>query len=271
MTRADEIMAARLALPPNAALTGITRIQELGLDYGPRHPLHFVVQGELHLDLEGIFLHRTVGLAPLDPAADEPCIGAVGAFLAYCVRARTIDAIKVGSWLLGEGHLTKPALAELTIAHPWRDGAIEALWLLEHLDARTASLMETELLMLLRFAGLPEPEVNVAPVPELDPPLISDLVYRQWGVVVEYEGGHHQTDRGQYVRDIGRYSILRDHDQAYVVVTRELLRHPRQTVGAVYRALVARGYDGPPPHFGDQWRSLFADLTRLMPRKRRRR
>ena len=53
MTFADRLRAARLALPPDARTTGITRLQELGLDHGPRWPLHFVVQGDLHLALEG--------------------------------------------------------------------------------------------------------------------------------------------------------------------------------------------------------------------------
>src|SRR5688572_18771869 len=40
----ERLAAARLALPPHAQLTGISRIRELGLDFGPRLPIHFVVQ-----------------------------------------------------------------------------------------------------------------------------------------------------------------------------------------------------------------------------------
>src|SRR5215207_894124 len=39
----DHVLAASLALPADARTTGITRIQQLGLDYGPRFPLRFVV------------------------------------------------------------------------------------------------------------------------------------------------------------------------------------------------------------------------------------
>ena len=49
MTDTDWLKAARLALPQKARLTGITRIQQLGLDFGPRRPLHFVLEGDLHL------------------------------------------------------------------------------------------------------------------------------------------------------------------------------------------------------------------------------
>ena len=66
LTWEHRVAAARLALPRSAHPTGLTRIQMLGLDEGPRLPLHFVVQGDLHLALPGVFLHRTKKLAPLD-------------------------------------------------------------------------------------------------------------------------------------------------------------------------------------------------------------
>lgn len=56
LTFADRIAAARLALPAEARTTGITRLQELGLDYGPESPLHFVLAGDHHLALSGVFL-----------------------------------------------------------------------------------------------------------------------------------------------------------------------------------------------------------------------
>ena len=79
---ADTIRAARLALPPGARTTGITRIQELGLDVGPRAPLHFVVEGDHHLVLEDVFLHRTV----LMPPEDGEGVSAEAAFVAHCAR-----------------------------------------------------------------------------------------------------------------------------------------------------------------------------------------
>lgn len=261
------VEAASLALPASARLTGITRIQQLGLDFGPRRPLHFVVEGELHLALAGIFLHRTVALPPLEANQIPPA----AAYLAFCVQARTIDAIKVGSWLLAEGQTTKAMILELGAGQPWRDGAAEALWTLEYLNSRSASVKESELLALVTFAGLPAPEVNVCPVPTADTAPIGDLVFRRWGVVVEYEGRQHQLCRGQYVRDIGRYSWMRDHGLVYVQVTHELISTPRLAVGAVYRALVSRGYDGPPPQFDERWRGLFGALGRqVRPRRRRR-
>ncbi|MGZ5405291.1 MAG: hypothetical protein ACXWDL_11635, partial [Nocardioides sp.] len=82
-------------------MTGLTRIQELGLDLGPRWPLRFVVEGDLHLAVEGVFLHRTKRLPPDAHGMATPA----AAYLAYCRRARVIDAIKVGDWLLHRCHM----------------------------------------------------------------------------------------------------------------------------------------------------------------------
>ena len=93
--------------------------------------------------------------------------------------------------------------------------------------------------------------------------------YRRWGVVVEYEGEHHQLDRAQYVKDIDRYASLRRDAVPYVQVTKEKLERPRRLVVEVYDALVAHGYDGPRPEFDQQWRQLFARLSDVVAAQRR--
>ena len=67
MTWTDHVEAARLALPTTARTTGVTRLRQLGLDVGSAFPLHFVIEGDHHLVLDGVFLHRTVKM----PACDE--------------------------------------------------------------------------------------------------------------------------------------------------------------------------------------------------------
>ena len=99
MTAADRLEAARLALPADAHLTGVTRLQALGLDVGPRLPMRFVIARDHHVHLKDVFLHRTVRMPPLDDVGVAP----VAAYVAYCARARVIDAITVGDWLLHHG------------------------------------------------------------------------------------------------------------------------------------------------------------------------
>jgi hypothetical protein len=55
MSYDDWVVAAQPALPTRARLTGLTRIQALGLDFGPRWPLRLVVEGDLHLASHGVF------------------------------------------------------------------------------------------------------------------------------------------------------------------------------------------------------------------------
>jgi hypothetical protein len=257
MTEDDWVAAARLALPSGARLTGITRLQQLGLDFGPRRPLHFVVEGALHLAFDGVFLHRTTRLAPTDDIG----VTVAAAFIAYCTRARVIDAIKVGDWLLRGSHTTIDEIRTLALAGQWRDGADEAIWILDHLDARSRSLMESETRAILTFCGLTAPEVNVAIDVGEDVTVIGDLVYATWRTVVEYEGAHHQTDRSQYQSDLDRYAILRGAGVRYVQVTKERIAKPRTLVGEVFRTLLAAGYDGPAPSFGVPWELLFRSIT----------
>src|SRR5262249_50703256 len=151
----------------------------------------FVIQGDHHLAFDGVFLHRTKRLPPLGDMGVTPA----AAYIAYCARARVIDAIKVGDWLLHRKHMTIKEVRGQALSELWRPGAHEAIWCLEHLNAGARSLPESEVRALLEFAGLPRPEVNVAIDDGPDPQVVSDLVYRRWRTVVEHEGAHHQEDR----------------------------------------------------------------------------
>lgn len=152
-------------------------------------------------------------------------------------------------------------MAALALSALWRDGAHEAVWVLDHLDGRSRSLKESETRGVLVFSGLGTPEVNVmVPVGE-DITVIGDLVHRRWGLVVEYEGVQHQEDRAQYGSDIERYALLRAAGVGYVQATHEKLQDARTMVGETFRALLARGYDGPPPEFGERWQLLVATVS----------
>jgi hypothetical protein len=164
--------------------------------------------------------------------------------------------------------MTTDGLRDICLAEPWRDGAMEALVVLDHLDGSARSLKESEMRALMECAGLPRPESNVPVANDEDGEIVGDLVLRLWGVVVEYEGTHHQRDRSQYLRDIGRYAWMRESELAYVQVTHELLQRPRSMIVGVYRVLVARGYTGPAPDFGERWRSLFMRLSDLVEARR---
>lgn len=260
LTWEDRVLAAELALPAGARTTGVTRLQQLGVDVGSRDILHFVVEGDLHLALDGVFLHRTAKMPP----HDEDGVTAEAAFIAFCAEARLIDAIRIGCFLLHQGWLDGQLLQDLLSEDMWRRGASETSYVLPFLDDRPRSIPEAELLAYVVFAGLPTPEVNetirLADGTELAP----DLWFVDYEVAVEYEGGQHQDDRGQYVADIDRYAAYRRNRVDYEQVTKELMRSPKATVRRVHAALVARGYHGPPPSFEDAWPLLFMRLENLV-------
>jgi hypothetical protein len=259
MTEQDWVAAARLALPSSAHVTGITRIQQLGLEFGPLRPWHFVIQSDLHLVVPDVFLHRTKRLAPTDEVGVTPA----AAFVFYCSRARVIDAIMVGDWLLHHGHMTLVEVRNLALAALWRDGAHEAIWMLPFLDERSRSLKESETRALIVFAGLPAPEVN-ATREFHGSRVVLDLWLPPWGLAVEYEGQHHQEERGQYTSDIDRYALLRRNGVPYVQVTKEKLARPRAVVREVHGELVALRYEGPAPEFGERWRQLFRPIREIL-------
>jgi hypothetical protein len=257
MTHLDHITAARLAMPADAHLTGVSRIQALGLDFGPRRPIRFVVARDHHIALDGIFLHRTRRLPPTDGNG----VTVAAAFIAYCALARVIDAIKVGDWLVHHGHMTVDGVRALALAELWRPGAGEAIWVLDHLDGRSRSLRESETRSVLEFAGLVGAEVNAELVLSGGLVLTPDLRFARSGVVVEYEGRQHQEDRGQYSLDIDRYAAYRRDHVPYVLVTSEALARPRRMVRVVHEELVRHGYDGPAPSFAHRWALLFASVA----------
>ena len=256
LTWDDRVRAAALALPPGARTTGATRLRQLGLDVGDRYPLHFVVEGDLHLTLEGVFLHRTTKMPP----HRDDGVSAEAAFVAFCAEALTIDAIAVGSVLLHRLALDVQRLEQLLTEQRWRRGVPETSYVLPFLDARCRSVPEAELLTFVVFAGLPMPEVNetitLADGTELTP----DQRFADYDLVLEYEGSQHQEDRGQYNADIDRYAAYRRNRVPYEQVTKERLRSPKATVRVVHRALVCCGYDGPTPDFDGLWPTLFMPL-----------
>lgn len=264
ITWPDHVEAARLALPPTARTTGSTRLRQLGLEVGPPFPLHFVVAGDLHLTLAGVFLHRTAKMPPNDVNG----VSAEAAFVAFCAESRLIDAIKVGSVLLNMEVLDGQSLERMFIEEPWRRGSAETSYVLPFLQGDCRSMAEAELLAYVVFAELPVPEVNRIIELADGSAATPDLWFDGYGLAVEYEGSHHQDDRAQHNADIDRYASYRRSNVPYEQVTKERLRSPKATVRLVHRALVGCGYDGPPPNFDGAWPTLFMPLRDLVRRAR---
>ena len=108
----------------------------------------------------------------------------------------------------------------------------------------SSSPLESELRLDAETAGLPEPELDVE-VRDTKGQLlgISELVYREFGTIVEVEGDHHRTSRAQWNRDIDKYAAYAAQGWEVVRLTSRHIRteHPRG-VAMVRAALVRHGW-----------------------------
>jgi len=256
VTHLDSIAAAAMAMPDRARLSHVSRIQMLGLDVGAHLPIHFTVAGDLHIDIDDIFLHRTEVLPPLDADGVSPA----SAFIQYCATATVLEAIVAGDWLLGHRHIAVAEVAELAARDDWRPGARQARKVLVDLTSRSRSPKESEMRAVLSFSGLPTPDVNADVEYNGRRIAIVDFLYMWWRLVLEYEGRQHALDADQFRHDIARYARLREAGFEYVQVTNEMLRQPRALVLQIHQTLVRRGYSGPAPSFGRRWNSLFEPI-----------
>jgi very-short-patch-repair endonuclease len=84
-----------------------------------------------------------------------------------------------------------------------------------------------------------------------------DLVFRELGILIEYEGNQHRTDRWQWNIDIGRYEDFTVDGYVVIRVTGAAMRRPREVVCRVDAALRSHGYRGPAPRFSPEWCLLF--------------
>lgn len=252
------LLAARKAMPERAHLSHLSRLHQAGLELADVSPVHFTLSGDLHLDLDGIVLHRTVRLPPLDEEGVTPS----AAWVQMASSAATSDLVVAGDWVLRRGEGTREAIADVVARDPWRPGSREARLVLPLLDGRSASPTESRCRLLLVAAGMPPSGANIdvlrpdgAVLARLDLPFVAQRLS------VEYEGRHHLRDPRQWARDLARYDDLRVHGWDYVQVTAEMLRQPKAMVMLVHRRLVARGYRGPGPSFGPAWRAALGRPT----------
>ncbi|MBB3602155.1 hypothetical protein FHT40_001788 [Mycolicibacterium sp. BK556] len=94
-------------------------------------------------------------------------------------------------------------------------------------DAGAQSPRESWLRLLLIDAGFPRPVTQI-PVSDGYRRAFIDLGWDEPKIGLEYEGGHHQSDRAQFVWDIGRQDLLeelgwliirvvKEHSRAYIL------------------------------------------------------
>ncbi|CAN5363952.1 hypothetical protein BH11ACT3_BH11ACT3_09660 [soil metagenome] len=172
-----------------------------------------------------------------------PVSGPVDTWVAMAADLSVEELLIVGDGLVRRKN--PPAtLADLRSAiekSAGRPGHVRLESALRRVRAGTDSRRETELRELLVAAGLPEPQVNgEISLPGAAKKRFGDLVYRDQGVVVEYDGGHHSADRRTYVDDLERAEELRH--MRFVHVVKEHWSDPAEIAAKVEAALIERGW-----------------------------
>jgi hypothetical protein len=134
-------------------------------------------------------------------------------------------------------------LRSMVERHPGSRGVRKARVALELIRVGADSPPETRLRLELVRAGLPEPELNcvlwgVHGAPVLWP----DAAYAEWRISIQYDGAGHAPSE-QYLRDIRRESVTREHGWLELRVSKDDLVGDHPAVGRKVRAaLESRGW-----------------------------
>lgn len=139
---------------------------------------------------------------------------------------------------------TMEELAAAVTRHTGHSGARRLREALTLVRPRTDSARETQTRLLIVRAGLPEPEVNPALTNRFGEFLAyGDLVYRQYKILIEYDGGHHRDDEVQFHRDIDRLDALMAEGWRVIKVNKTHLGSASHaTAERIRRALLDAGW-----------------------------
>ena len=246
------VAAARLVLPKDAVLDGVSALHTLGVDVGDPRPLRFASAHRHQVRRPGIrerrvrrarrqqrLLRRRRGVLRRRRSRAGP--GRVRRGRGLARTARAVDA--------------RPALRRGGCSPRARRGRRAPR---RRARARAGGpVQETRLRLCLVLAGLPEPQVN--PVVFCGGRAVGrvDLFRPQWRIAIEYEGDQHRTDPRQWNVDIRRQEQLTTDGCPVVRVTAQRMSHPRAVVHLVLAALRGAGWQGRDPVFDEEWHRLF--------------
>ncbi len=244
--------AALLTSPADAVITGVTALHLRGVEVGDPLPVRAVTATSGQTRRANVRLTRARSLPPHRHRVARPA----NAWLAACTEFDLVEAVTAADWLIRRRWATRDQLVAAAGDHSGRGARLARRAAALSAD-RVDSPRETRLRLALVLAGLPTPVCN--PTLGGDSFAIGrvDLLIEAFGVILEYDGDQHRTDRTQWNLDLDRDDAFADLGFATIRVTSARMRRPRQLVGRVFDQLVQRGYDGPTPDFSPEWCALF--------------
>jgi hypothetical protein len=250
MTYRLGISAAQLVLPEDAVLSHVSCLRLMGLSMRGDVPLHFSTNSALRTRQRGIVLHRRQGRLRWIYRDGVPVLGPDRTFVDCGTILSVRELVQVGDWLVAEGHTDLITLRDFVV-ESHLDGVLRARDAAAMIRDGAESVRESAVRWEIVMSGLPEPEINPDILDDLGRFLArGDLAYRQWKVLVEYDGWQHERDALQRQRDHLRREALEAAGWRVIVITAADMRDPRAVVRRIHDAIRARGYCGPAPRFG---------------------
>lgn len=168
----------------------------------------------------------------------------------WCDLAPTLtlpELVAAGDYLLSPRRRVVSAedLAAAVAVHPgrrWRPKLKRALGLL---NARSESPKESELRVIVVTHGLPEPVINVD-IRTSSGRFVArvDMLFDDFGEILEYQGDHHRSDVRQWRRDRIRESELESMGYHVMEVVSDDLRDPARLIRRIEANLRRRGWTG---------------------------
>lgn len=257
LTLRVRVLAALLVLPPDCVVSHLTALRAWGFDAGGSD-VELSTTTALRSRLPGVVLHRRLHEIQRTTLDGLPVTTPARTFVDCGTRLGLVTLVQAAEHLL---HTTATTWNELETFCRVRHlhGVVRTRRAMRLVRAGAESPMETLLRLMLVFARLPEPQVNVD-VLDASGRFVArvDLLYPRWKVVVEYDGRHHETDARQWARDRRRREALEALGYRVIVIAAADLSDARRVPWRVHEALTSRGYEGPAPVTSVQWLRWFA-------------
>jgi hypothetical protein len=241
--------ALRAVLPPQSRFSHATAASLLGL------PVTASVD-EIHVTVpRGVVTpRRRPGVVTHQRVMDEPpavvqglpvsCPGQL--LLDLAPSLDLVELVVLGDALLAMG-VDAQSLHSYLAARAGTRGIVRARDAVQLVRVGVDSPPETRLRLIIVWAGLPEPAVNVRVFDAAGGWIGSpDLGYDEFQIAVQYEGDVHRTSRRRWRMDVARDEAYTDAGWLVVRATADDVVRPHRFLRRLTRRLLDRGWRPPP-------------------------
>ncbi|HET8602110.1 MAG TPA: hypothetical protein VFL99_17435 [Segeticoccus sp.] len=262
MTWELTVRTALRAVPQAAFATHHTAARLLGGVVPDEPDVHLGSVGAGKSQLEGVVVHRHRRQPPLVRQHGIRVTSPARTFLDLADRLTLVDLVVLGDSLVKRGRCSPESLQEA--ARTWRGRAVRRARAAARLVRQAVdSPQETRTRLLMVFAGLPEPEINIEIRDEYGAiQRRIDLGYRAFKLAIEYDGRQHIERERAWGADILRREDLGNDGWRFVVlVSDDLNVSPADTLDRLVKAMMSAGMRV--PRVKDDWRRHFPGRRQL--------